>query len=454
MDIKDKLTKFRLHPLQFLALGFMLVILTGALLLSLPISSNSGEATNFIDALFTATSATCVTGLTTLTTIEHWNFFGQAVILTMIELGGLGFMMMPILFFTVFRKKVGLKTRIVLQEALNLEAMSGVMDLMVYILRLATIIQCIGAVLLAIHFIPEYGWRLGAWYAVFHSVSAFCNAGFDLFGDSLVSFQSNPYVLLVISSLIVAGGLGFYVWKDIISFPKRRKLSLHSKIALGMTFILLVGGTLLFYITEHNAYSLAAGSNGMERFANTIFMAVTPRTAGYFSIDYLRMSQAGILLTIILMFIGGTSGSTAGGLKTTTLAVLIIQTISMLKGRQHAELKGRTIRSATVFRAMSLFFITLSLCVASTMILSITEAIPETSGIEYIAFEVVSAFATVGLTMGLTPDLTLFGKLLIILLMYVGRVGILTVGFSISMRLAQDKSHGTYKYPEETVIVG
>ncbi|MBO1308476.1 Trk family potassium uptake protein [Enterococcus sp. 669A] len=454
MEIKNTLRKFRLHPLQFLALGFALVILMGAILLSLPISSNSGEATSFIDALFTATSATCVTGLTTLTTIEHWNFFGQAVIIILIELGGLGFMMMPILFFTVFRKKVGLKTRIVLQEALSLESMSGVMNLMVYILRFAAVIQVIGAGLLAVDFIPRFGWQRGLWYAVFHSISAFCNAGFDLFGDSLVSFQSNPFVLLVISGLIVAGGLGFYVWRDVIAFPKRRKLSLHSKIALGMSVILLVGGTVLFYLTEHNAAYLAADSTSFERFANTIFMSVTPRTAGYFSINYLKMSQAGLLLTIILMFIGGTSGSTAGGLKTTTLAVLIIQTISMLKGRQHAELMGRTIRSATVFRALSLFFIALSLCVSATMILSITEGIPETSGIEYIAFEVVSAFATVGLTMGLTPDLTVFGKLLIIFLMYVGRVGILTVGFSISMRLAQDKTQGTYKYPEEPVIVG
>ncbi|GCF92219.1 K+ transporter Trk [Enterococcus florum] len=444
----------KLNPLQTIAFGFMAIILLGGLLLSLPVSSRSGEATSFIDAVFTATSATCVTGLTTLTTSEHWSGFGQLIIMILIEVGGLGFMVMPILFFTVFRKKVGLRTRILLQEALNMEAMSGVMKLMLHILRLAAFIQVAGAGLLAIDFVPAYGLKRGLWYAVFHSVSAFCNAGFDLFGDSLVGFQSNPYVLLVISGLIIAGGVGFFVWYDLIEFPKRKQLTLHSKIALSMTVFLLVGGTLFFYFSEHNASELVANSTPFERFANTIFMAVTPRTAGYFSINYLHMSQAGIFMTIILMFIGGTSGSTAGGLKTTTLAVLVIQTVSMLKGRERAEISGRTIRPAIVFKALTLFFITLSLCITAIIILSMTEVIPETSGIEFIAFEVVSAFATVGLTMGLTPELTLFGKVIIILLMYVGRVGILTVGFSLTMRGAKAKERGQYKYPEESIYIG
>ena len=432
---KEKRWPFKIYPIQFIALGFGGIILFGSVLLTLPMFTNSGEGTPFIDALFTATSATCVTGLTTLTTSEHWNMGGQLIILGLIEVGGLGFMMMPFIFFAVMKRKVGLVTRIIISESLNLDGLSGVIKLMYYILRFAIGFQLLGAILLAVDFIPTYGIGKGIWYAIFHSISAFCNAGFDLFGDSLVGFQGNAYVLLVISGLIIAGGLGFIVWQDLMAFRKTKKLSLHSKLALTVSISLLVFGTIVFYVSESGGRFIVNDTSPINRFANMLFMSVTARTAGYFSVDYGNVSQAGILFTIVLMFIGGTSGSTAGGLKTTTFGVLLIQTISMLKGRVHAEAFHRTIRPSVVSRALTLFFITLTLCIAVTMVMSVTEVLPRFRGIEYLLFETFSAFGTVGLTMGLTPSLSLMGKLLIIALMYIGRVGILTVGFYLTLRL-------------------
>ncbi|WP_122644913.1 TrkH family potassium uptake protein [Enterococcus mediterraneensis] len=451
--MKKRYSKLALSAPQMITFGFAGVILLGAVLLSLPISSQSGEATPFIDALFTATSATCVTGLTTLTTAEHWNLFGQSVILVMIEVGGLGWISLPVLFFFLSRKKIGLKTRIVLQESLNMDQMSGGVYLMRYIIKIAVAIQLIGMALLMVDFVPRFGWAKGTWFSLFHAISSFCNAGFDLFGDSLVGFQKNPWVLSIVMLLIISGGLGFLVWSDLLNYRKRRKFTLHSRIALTVTLGLLIFGTLGFTLTERNAALLAEG-NVIERFFNTMFMAVTPRTAGYFSIDYFQMTHAGLILTIILMFIGGTSGSTAGGLKTTTFGVLLIQVKSIFKGRTRAEFAGRTLRNAVVSRSLTLFFITLSLCIVATMILSVTESIPNVHrlGLEYIVFEVVSAFGTVGLTMGLTPDLTMIGKLVIICLMFIGRVGILTVVFSLITKGRQQEP--SIKYPEESIMIG
>ncbi|MDO4624343.1 MAG: TrkH family potassium uptake protein [Enterococcus hirae] len=446
-----KRVRKRLSPVQLIAAVFFILILFGGSLLTLPFFSRSGESTHFIDALFTATSAVCVTGLTTLNTAEHWNSAGQFLIMTLIEIGGLGFMMIPILFFAIAKKKISFSMRIVLKEALNLEEMSGVIKLMIYILKFAVVIQVIGAVALSVVFIPEFGWAKGIWFSIFHAVSSFCNAGFDLLGDSLLADQTNVYLIMVVSALIIAGGLGFIVWRDILSYHRVKKITLHSKVALSVTALLLIGGFILFLITERNGLTLVKGTF-TERLANTFFMSVTPRTAGYYSIDYLQMSHAGLILTMFLMYIGGTSGSTAGGLKTTTLGILLIQMHAMFKGKTRAEAFGRTIRQAAVLRALTLFFVTLSLCVVAIMVLSVTETIPKTSGIEYIAFEVFSAFGTVGLTMGLTPDLTLIGKLVIISLMYIGRVGIMTVVFSLLVKA--NRAEANYKYPEESIMLG
>nr|WP_207694270.1 TrkH family potassium uptake protein [Enterococcus sp. DIV0212c]MBO1352550.1 Trk family potassium uptake protein [Enterococcus sp. DIV0212c] len=444
--------KKRLSAVQILAFGFILLIFSGGSLLTLPIFSRSGTTTPFIDALFTAVSAVCVTGLTTLNTALHWNAYGQLVIMILIEIGGLGFMTMPVLLYFILRKKITLSTRILLREALNLDDMSGAFRLMMYVVKLAAIIQLAGAILLSFEFVPEFGWKKGLFFGLFHSISSFCNAGFDLLGDSLMQYQSKPYVLLVVGFLIISGGLGFIVWQDLLRFKEKRKFSLHTKIALITTISLLVGGFIIFFLTEHNANNLTTGTNFFDRLANTFFMSVTPRTAGYYSIDYMQMTNAGLITTIFLMYVGGTSGSTAGGLKTTTFAVLVIQIVSIFKGRTRAEFQGRTIRNSTVFRALTLFFITLTLCVLSIMLLTITENIPESSGIEYVAFEVFSAFGTVGLTMGLTPELTGIGKVIIMLLMYIGRVGIYTVGFSLLTK--GQKQQAKFKYPDESVMIG
>ncbi|MEY8445020.1 TrkH family potassium uptake protein [Enterococcus ratti] len=441
----------RLSPVQLLSAGFFCLIFLGGGLLTLPFFSRSGESTSFIDALFTATSAVCVTGLTTLNTAEHWNSAGQFLLMLLIEIGGLGFMMVPIIFFAIAKKKVSFSMRIVLKEALNLEKMSGVMNLMIYILKFAVIIQLLGALALSVVFVPKFGLGKGIWFSIFHAVSSFCNAGFDLLGDSLLNYQTNVYLLLVISVLVIAGGLGFIVWRDVLSYPRVRKITLHSKIALSVTGILLIGGCILFYFTERNGMTLVKGTF-VEKLVNTFFMSVTPRTAGYCSVDYLQMSHAGLILTMFLMYIGGTSGSTAGGLKTTTLGTLVIQMYAMFKGKTRAEVFGRTIRQTAVLRALTLFFVTLSLCVAAIMVLSVTETIPKNSGIEYIAFEVFSAFGTVGLTMGLTPDLTFIGKIVIISLMYIGRVGIMTVVFSLLVK--GNKKEANYKLPEESIMIG
>lgn len=450
--MKKRYSRFDVSVPQMIVMGFAGLILVGALLLMLPISSQSGEWTPFIDALFTTTSATCVTGLTTLNTAEHWTFFGQVIIIGLIEIGGLGFMSIPILFYFISRKKISLSTRLVLRDSLNMES-SGEVSLMRYIFKTAFLIQFLGALCFAIDFVPRYGWAKGLWFSLFHAISSFCNAGFDLFGDSMVGFQNNPWVLSIVMGLIIAGGLGFLVWYDLMGLRKKQRMTLHSKIALMMTGSLLLFGTLGFVVTEHFGNSLVASDNVVNRFFNTLFMAVTPRTAGYYSIDYFQMTHAGLILTIVLMFIGGTSGSTAGGLKTTTFGVLLLKVRSIFKGQKHAVFGERTIRDEAVNRALTLFFITLSLCILATMILSVTETIPDVDqlGLEYIAFEVISAFGTVGLTMGLTPDLTLVGKVIIILMMFIGRVGIMTVVFSMLGRSRQDTN---FKYPEETVMIG
>lgn len=450
--MKKRYSRFDVSVPQMIVMGFAGLILVGALLLMLPISSQSGEWTPFIDALFTTTSATCVTGLTTLNTAEHWTFFGQVIIIGLIEIGGLGFMSIPILFYFISRKKISLSTRLVLRDSLNMES-SGEVGLMRYIFKTAFLIQFLGALCFAIDFVPRYGWTKGLWFSLFHAISSFCNAGFDLFGDSMVGFQNNPWVLSIVMGLIIAGGLGFLVWHDLMGLRKSQRMTLHSKIALMMTGSLLLFGTLGFVVTEHFGNSLVASDSVVNRFFNTLFMAVTPRTAGYYSIDYFQMTHAGLILTIVLMFIGGTSGSTAGGLKTTTFGVLLLKVRSIFKGQKHAVFGERTIRDEAVNRALTLFFITLSLCILATMILSVTETIPDVDqlGLEYIAFEVISAFGTVGLTMGLTPDLTLVGKVIIILMMFIGRVGIMTVVFSMLGRSRQDTN---FKYPEETVMIG
>lgn len=442
-----KMSRKKLNNVQFITLMFLLLILIGAFLLWLPMSQNPGEDLSFIDALFVATSAVCVTGLTPINISEVLNTTGHSIMLVLFEIGGLGFMTVALMIAIMFRKKVSLQSRLLMKEMINFDNTGGVVSLFKFVISFSVSVQLIGAVLLSIKFIPTYGVMTGLYFGLFHSISAFCNAGFDLFGDSLLSFQQDPFVLLVISGLIIAGGFGFIVWHDLLYYKKDKRMTLHTKIALTVTLSLLVGGTILFMITDRFSHMPL-----VDQIVNSFFLSVTPRTAGFASIDYGKMSYAGIILTLVLMFIGGTSGSTAGGVKTTTIGVLLVQLKSTLKGRNEAEFQGRTIPKMIVMKSFVFFFFAAVICLLSALILSMTEFIPENSGIEYVFFEVVSAFATVGLTMGLTPDLTVFGKFLIMTLMFIGRVGLYTVMYAILSRDPSD--HNNYSYPKESVLVG
>ncbi len=441
---------------QKIVLGFILLGLIGTILLALPISSKTGNWTPLLDSLFTSISALCVTGLTVYDTFTHWSFLGQLVILCLIQVGGIGFMTVIISISTGLGHKIGLHERQLLVESSGLLHSANLSFLVKRITIFVIMIEAIGAALLSIRFIPEFGIKTGIYYGVFHSISAFCNAGFDLLGDSMVPYQNSPYLLLVISFLIIAGGLGFIVWRDIFAMIKgyknkiKHRVSIHTRLALTVTATFLILGTVIFYISEYRHFP--ADMSFWQRLVNSWFLSVTPRTAGFYSVDYLKMSNPGLIVTILWMFIGGTSGSTAGGLKTTTFGVLFLQFRAIFKGKQRVEFHERTIPERVVLQAFTLFFLATFLCVTASVILSFTETLPLKNGIEYIVFEVISAFGTVGLTMGLTPDLTVFGKLVIIFLMFVGRVGVYTVLLSLIKKGLESQSK--VQYPKESVMIG
>ncbi|HDK7198970.1 TPA: Trk family potassium uptake protein [Clostridium botulinum] len=439
----------RFTPVQILATGFAIVIFVGAVLLSLPISSQSGQRTPFLDCLFTSTSSVCVTGLIVVDTGTHWTYFGKTVIMLLIEIGGLGFMSFATLLAILLGKKITLKKRLVMQEALNTFNIQGLVKMAKYILLFTFSIQGGGALLLSTQFIPRYGLAKGLYYSIFHSVSAFCNAGFDLFGNfsSLTSVYNNPVIILVIAFLIIIGGIGFYVWYEIYNYKGRRKLSTHSKLVLWATFLLLIVGTILMFIFESNNPGTMANMTFNNKILSSFFAAVTPRTAGFNSISTSDMTMAGKFLTILLMFVGGASGSTAGGIKVTTAGVLIMTVVCVVKGKQDTEINKKRISKEIVYRALAITVIGLALVITVTMILSITEVkVP----FEYYLYEATSAFGTVGITLGLTTKLSSIGKIVILLTMYAGRVGPLTLAIAFARKL----KNSSIKYPEEKILVG
>lgn len=344
-------SKIKLNGVQILALGFLVVIFIGGTILSLPISSSSGKPTNFLDAIFTSTSAVCVTGLVTLDTSTHWSTFGQTVIMTLIEVGGLGFMSFAVLISLILGKKITLRERLVMQEAMNTYSIQGLVKMVQYVLVFTVSVQFFGALLLSTQFVPEYGIAKGTFYSVFHSISAFCNAGFDLFGKSLVGYSSNSVVILVISALIIIGGLGFTVLLEIYEFKGIKKLSLHSKLVIITTAILIFGGAILMLIFEYTNPETISNMNFKDKLLNSFFASVSPRTAGFNSVSTSGMTLASKFLTVILMFIGGSPGSTAGGLKTVTFGILVLTVISVIKGREDAEGFGRRFTKEAVYKA-------------------------------------------------------------------------------------------------------
>ncbi|MDU2121988.1 MAG: TrkH family potassium uptake protein [Clostridium celatum] len=440
---------FKLKGVQVLVLGFILVILVGALILTLPISTTSGESTNFLDALFTATSAVCVTGLIVVDTGTYWNMFGQTVIMILIEIGGLGFMSFTTLIAIILGKKITLRERLILQDAMNTFNIQGLVKMVKYVLVFTVSVQFFGALLFSTQFIPEYGLGKGIFYSIFHSISAFCNAGFDILGNfsSLTSYNSNAVVILVASALIIIGGLGFTVWSELYSSKSLKKVSLHSKMVILMTTVLVLGGTILMFLFENNNVNTIAHMSFFDKIMNSFFASVTPRTAGFNSISTDGMTTAGQFLTIILMFIGGSPGSTAGGIKTTTIGILIVTIICVIQGREDAEVFKRRFSKDLVYKAFTLIFIGVSLVIVVTMLLSYTE-----KGASFIAlfYETVSALGTAGLTLGLTSELSSVGKVLIMFMMYLGRVGPLTVVLSITRK----KINSGIKYPEGKILIG
>lgn len=435
---------------QQIAFGFFACIFVGAILLSLPISSNSGEMTNFLDALFTATSAICVTGQVTLNTAEHWSYFGKTVIITLIQIGGLGFMSIIVLVFVFMGKRLTLKQRLLVREAVNTDNLKDAQYIVRYIIKFSLSVQALGAIILSFDFIPRLGIAKGIYFSIFHSISAFCNAGFDLFGNSLESFTQNPLVMLTIAFLIIFGGLGFIVWRDVLHFKKNRNLLLHTRLTLITTGSILLISFVLLSFSEIKNGTFSELSLPMQ-LMNTFFMAVTPRTAGYANVNYANVSLLGIFITIILMFIGASSGSTGGGIKVTTFATVILYIKAKLSD-EDVRYGHRSISKEKVSKSILIMFIGLAMVIVASVLLLITETIPAGFGIEYVLVEVFSCFGTVGLTMGLTPHLTSIGKIILIVLMFAGRIGLLT--FFISFGAHPEERKPLISYPEENILVG
>lgn len=450
-DLYNIVSGIKKNPYMVFVLGFATVILIGATLLTLPVASQNGRSVGFINALFTATSAVCVTGLVVVNTATHWTVFGKVVIILLIQIGGLGVMTMTALISFFIGKRMSLKTRVFIMEERNVDELQGVVRLTKNILIYTFLVEFIGALLFSLVFIRDYGVTKGIGFSLFHAISSFCNAGFDLIGNSMINYVDNPIITLAVCGLIVIGGIGYYVILDIYENKKNfHMLTLHSKLVLLITSILLIGGTLMMFALEHNNPETMGNLSMSGKIQAAIFQAVNPRTAGFNSIpiENIRMSTAAF--TVFLMFIGGSPASTAGGIKTTTFGVLIISFYNMVKGKRDFEVFERRITPDTTIRAAAILLISLMLVVLVSFVLSITE---EATGYEYldILYETVSAFATVGLTRGITPELSNIGKFILSIVMFIGRVGPMTVAYAF---LKQHKNIGNYTYPEGKVIIG
>lgn len=436
----------KLSSFQIIILGFAGVIVLGALLLMLPISTQNGAVTPFSKTLFTATSAVCVTGLVVFDTASYWSGFGQLIILIMIQIGGLGVISVASFLSMLAGRKISLMQRQTMQNALSAPQMGGIVKLTRFIFLVSFAIEGIGALLLMPVFMTKYGIR-GIWMAVFHSVSAFCNAGFDLMGNqtgqysSLTSFAGSGYVTLVICLLIMIGGIGFLTWKDIaVKKTRFKEYSMQTKVILVTTAILIVIPAVFFFFSDFAKEPLK------DRICMSVFQAVTPRTAGFNTADLNKMSDAGRSVMMLLMLIGGSPGSTAGGMKTTTIAVLFANAIAVFRKRQSANCYGRRIDDSTVKNASAILFMYVFFSMLSAIIISITDGIPMQMGM----FETFSAIGTVGLTLGITPTLSAVSRFVLILLMFFGRVG----GLTIIYAAFSQKDASILKYPMENITVG
>lgn len=444
------------NTVQIITVGFLFIIIFGAIILSLPISSSNGQTTNFIDALFTATSAVCVTGLIIFDTATHWSLFGKVVIISLIQIGGLGFMTIATMIALIRGKKINLKERLLMQESLNQIDLSGIVNLTRKIILMVFTIEAIGGVILSIYFIPKLGIIAGLIYGIFHSISAFCNAGFDLMGSisgqfsSLTSLYNNSLVMITISILIILGGLGYPVILDILQNKKFSKLNLHSKLVIVSTAILLFIGFIFIFIVEYNNPYTLGNMNIKGKLLSSIFQTTTLRTAGFNSIDLSLTKESTIFLMVILMLIGASPASTGGGIKTTTIAILILTVKDFLCGKDEIQIFERSIEFDNIRKAMVIFFIAVSIFIVGTLLLSVTN--PQFSLIECV-FEVMSAYATVGLTIVGSANLNIIGKFIIMVLMFLGRVGSLTI-FTAILSINIAKKDKNIKRPKGKIIIG
>ena len=445
-----KIKRRKFSYTQLIVLSFLGVMLVGAVILCLPISSAAREWTDPLDAFFTATSATCITGLVVLDTYTHWSLFGQIVILLLIQIGGLGFMTIMTLFAFITHRRISLHQRKMLMQSAGNYQLDGVMSLIKKILIGTGIFEGAGALLLAFRFIPLMGFWEGLYNAIFHSVSAFCNAGFDLMGkygqfSSLTTFRDDPYVQIIIMSLIVIGGVGFFVWSDLLKCKfHMKKYTLHTKIVLTTTVFLLVTGALGFFFLEKDASM--ADLPLWERILASVFQSVTTRTAGINTVDQMALSEGGSMLSIVLMLIGGSPGSTAGGMKTTTTLIVFLNIIATMRNRDDIHVFKKRIHDETVKQAAAIAGIYMILAIAVSAIIVAYEPVD----LEHVLFEVSSAIGTVGITMGITTMLSSFSHILLMVLMFVGRVG----GLTFALAFSTESMVADIQRPRERVLVG
>ncbi|MBZ2175450.1 TrkH family potassium uptake protein [Schnuerera sp. xch1] len=449
INFKDRINNTTRNPAQVLVMGFAIIILIGTILLNLPQSSVDGKSIGLINALFTATSAVCVTGLVVVNTAVHWTVFGKIVILVLIQIGGLGLMTMTTMIALMLGKKITLRERLIMREELNQFSLVGLVKLIKYVIISTLIIEVIGATLLAIRFIPIYGTIKGVWFSIFHAISAFCNAGFDLIGESMIPFVDDIMVNLTIGLLIIIGGIGYTVLIDLINHRSIRRTSLHTKLVLLITSILLLLGFIFIFVSEYSNLDTIGGLPFADKITSAMFQSITTRTAGFNSIDMASLRSSTTFLFIILMFIGGSPGSTAGGIKTTTFGVIMLTIRSVLKGDKDVEVYNRSISSKLIYKALAVIGIGMLIIIFVTMILTVTEA-----GYDFLdlLFEVVSAFGTVGLTRNVTSNLSIVGKIIIASTMFVGRLGPITVAFALTKK--ERKNKGYYKHPEGKILIG
>jgi len=451
LQTKNTPQKQPINSGMYLALSFAAVILVGTLLLTLPAASAGQERLSILDSLFTATSAVCVTGLTVITPAADLTRFGQTVLLCLIQVGGLGFLTFSTLLFVLIGKRITLKDRLVIRESLNTDQLNGLNRLILWIFGLTIGIEATGAALLAIRFVPQYGWGEGLYLSVFHSISAFCNAGFDLLGsDSLISVQDEPLLLFPLMLLITSGGLGFALMSDVIRNRRFSRLSVHTRLVLILTAVLTLSGAFFVLILEWNNPATLGGMDSVwQKIMNALFQSVTLRTAGYASVDQAALRSSTKLLSAVYMFIGAAPASTGGGVKVTTFAALLLLVGSIARGREQVVLFRHTLSRKQLERAMCVFLIAIAVVVMDILILS---ALEPSQPLANVMYEAVSAFATVGLSCNMTGSLSAAGRLIIIPTMFIGRVGPLTLALALSRR--QSASRDKLKYPEADIMIG